>query len=262
LGLGRTCPAPPQPDVNSHFGIMDLMGFDKDRTWWYRSWFPTVNEPVTTSTVLHAFPHWNWNAGDKVDIWSYSNAAAVELFVNGVSQGKKTMPQFSHVEWDQVPFAAGSYYTVAYDSNGVAVATTAVNTTGAPVALRASIRDGYGEQLYTGCFDFGLVMVEVVDAQGLVVPYASNSVTVSVAGTASSWVEGTGNGDPAGHENNKSPTHAAFHGLMLGVIGGGNDVGTITVTASSPGLTPSSVQMPVSDGSNLRTKWCHNLPQL
>ena len=27
------------PDTNSHFGIMDLAGFDKDRTWWYRAWW-------------------------------------------------------------------------------------------------------------------------------------------------------------------------------------------------------------------------------
>jgi beta-galactosidase len=240
---------------------MDLTGFDKDRTWWYRSWFPTVNEPKTTDTVLHSFPHWNWSPGSKVDIWSYSNADSVELFVNGASLGKKQMIQYSHVEWDQVPFVAGSYYTVAYDTNGNTVATNIVNTTGTQVALRATIRDGYGEQLYTGCQDFGLVMVEVIDSNGLVVPDASDSITITVSGLATAWVEGTGNGDPAGDENNKSPTHAAFHGLMLGVIGAGDVSGTITVTASANGLTSSSVQMPVSDGSSLKTKWCQNLPR-
>ena len=237
---------------------MDLMGFDKDRTWWYRSWFPTINAPVTTETVLHAFPHWNWPAGSKVDIWSFSNADSVELFVNGASLGKKAMPQFAHVEWDQVPFAAGSYYTVAYDKSGSVLATTAVNTTGAPASLRASIRDVYGSQLYTGCQDFGLVMVEVLDANGLLVPYSSDSITISVSGLSTAWVEGTGNGDPAGGENNKSPTHAAFHGLMLGVIGAGDVPGTITVTASAPGLPPSSVLMPVTDGSSVNSKWCRN----
>jgi len=249
------------PDKNSHFGIMDLCGFDKDRTWWYRAWFPTVNEPKTTDTVLHAFPHWNWPAGSKVDIWSFSNADSVELFVNGASLGKKQMVQYSHVEWDQVPFVAGSYYTVAYDANGNTVATKVVNTTGTQVALRATIRDNVGSQLYTGCQDFGLVMVEVIDANGLVVPNASDSVTITVSGLSTSWVEGTHNGDPAGGENNKSPTHAAYHGLMLGVIGAGDTPGTITVTASAPGLTSSSVQMPVVDGSSLQTKWCKNLPR-
>lgn len=171
------------------------------------------------------------------------------------------MVQYSHVEWDQVPFVSGSYYTVAYDTNGNSIATKIVNTTGAQVSLRASIRAGVGSQLYTGCQDFGLVMVEVIDANGLVVPDASDSVTITVSGLSTSWVEGTHNGDPAGGENNKSPTHAAYHGLMLGVIGAGDTPGTITVTASAPGLTSSSVQMPVADGSSLSTKWCKNLPR-
>jgi beta-galactosidase len=40
------------PDVNSHFGIVDLAGFEKDRFYWYQSWFlPNV-------TNLYLFPHW------------------------------------------------------------------------------------------------------------------------------------------------------------------------------------------------------------
>jgi beta-galactosidase len=250
------------PDKNSHFGILDLMGFEKDRTFWYKAWFPTVNQPASSTTVLHSFPHWNWNEGDKVDIWSFSNAASVELFVNGASLGKKAMVQFSHVEWLQVPFVSGSYHTVAYDPNGNAIATHVRNTTGAPVALRATIRDGVGSQLFSGCNDYGLVQVEVLDAAGQVVLYASDVVTLSVHGTATSYIDGTGNGDPAGVYNNKLPTHPAYHGLMLGVIATGNDAGTISVTASSPGLKSASVDLTVADGSSLNTAWCRNLPKL
>ena len=99
------------PDVNSHFGIIDLAGLPKvrlftdvsvvkfslphscpssstsylpqyqDRFYWYQAWFARPATPV-----LHLFPHWNWAAGKKVDVWAYSNADAVELLVNGVSQ--------------------------------------------------------------------------------------------------------------------------------------------------------------------------------
>ena len=244
---------------------MDLCGFDKDRTWWYRAWFPTINKPVSTATVLHGFPHWSWSAGDKVDIWAFSNAAAVELFVNGASLGKKTMPQFAHVEWDAVPFVAGSYYTVAYDASGAVLATNVVNTTGAPVAVRATIRDGFGDMLYAGCNDHGLVMAEVVDANGLLVPDASDLLTFTItSGTASSSVVGTCNGDPAGHTNNQVAFHPAFHGLALGVVAAGTDVGTITVTVSAPGLTPATVQMPVAardPAAPSIDKWCPVRPQ-
>lgn len=212
--------------------------------------------------MLHAFPHWNWEAGDKVDIWAYSNAASVELFVNGMSLGRQKMTQFSHVEWQQVPFAAGGYHTVAYDAAGKQVGTSARKTTGAPAALRASVRDGVGEKLFTGCNDYGLVQVEVVDADGLVVPGASDVVTLSISGTKSSAIEGSANGDPAGDYNNKLPMHPAYHGLMLGVVKGGDDIGTVTVAASAPGLASGSVQMAVVDGSGLDTAWCRNLPEL
>lgn len=235
----------------------------------YASWFPTINEPVTTETHLHAFPHWNWAPGDKVDIWAFSNAASVELLVNGKSLGKQTMPRFAHVAWKAVPFAPGSYTTIAYDAQGSVVGTKQVNTTGAPAQLRASVRDGVGETLYAGCNDFGLVQVEVLDANGYLCPDPDNSesnpITFEVSGTPTAWVEGTGNGDPSCLVNNKSPVRPAYHGLALGVIGAGNATGTITVTASAPGLTSARVTMsvvkPDPAAPGFSTKWCHDEPQ-
>ena len=80
----------------------------------YASWFPTFNEDPDYRLTkedyhLHAFPHWNWASGDKVDIWSFSNAASVELLVNGKSMGKQPMKKFSHIVWKAVPFEAGQY---------------------------------------------------------------------------------------------------------------------------------------------------------
>ena len=42
------------PDINSHFGIYDIAGFDKDRCGWYKSWW---NEK-TAGDTLFLFPHW------------------------------------------------------------------------------------------------------------------------------------------------------------------------------------------------------------
>jgi beta-galactosidase len=38
--------------------------------------------------VLHVFPHWNWDptVNASVQVWAYSNANEVELFLNGASQ--------------------------------------------------------------------------------------------------------------------------------------------------------------------------------
>ena len=50
-------PTPYQwPDVNSHFGILDIAGFPKDRFYWYKAWFLDDG----THPSVHLFPHWNW----------------------------------------------------------------------------------------------------------------------------------------------------------------------------------------------------------
>lgn len=64
----------------------------------------------------------------------------------------------------------------------------------------------------------------MLDADGLVCPDPDNSqanpVTFTASGTPTAWVEGTGNGDPAGLVNNKSPMHPAYHGPPNRVVWG------------------------------------------
>ena len=149
------------------------------------------------------------------------------------------------------------------------LSTKEVKTVGKPASLSATVRDGVGAKLYAGCNDFGLVQVQVLDAQGELCPDAANSddtqVTFSVSGTPSAWVEGSGNGDPSCLVNNKSPTRPAYHGLALGVIGAGNATGTITVSVSSPGLKTATVDLSVVKqdltAPDFSTKWCHQEPQ-
>jgi beta-galactosidase len=47
-------PTPYQwPNINSHFGIMDMCGFPKNIYYYYQSWW-------TDKDVLHISPHWNF----------------------------------------------------------------------------------------------------------------------------------------------------------------------------------------------------------
>ena len=64
------------------------------RYYWYKSWFM----PNTTAYqhVLHLFPHWNWDpaVNASVQVWAYSNANEIELFLNDASQVQTfSMPQ-------------------------------------------------------------------------------------------------------------------------------------------------------------------------
>jgi hypothetical protein len=45
------------PDVNSHFGILDIAGFPKDRAFWYQAWWKQ------DTPLLYLFPHWVSDSG-------------------------------------------------------------------------------------------------------------------------------------------------------------------------------------------------------
>lgn len=230
-----------------------LAGFEKDRFYWYQAWYVQPAVPV-----VHILPHWNWNAGDKYPIWVFSNADEIELFVNGVSQGRQVMPMYSHVEWDGVPFVAGSLHAVAY-VNGTAspVADQWVNTTGPSSSLRVYIKDNLWDgELVAGCADATSVAVDVIDAAGNVNPLADDVVTFTITGDAQ--LAGTSNGDPACLVNNKATTRPAFHGRVLAVVLGGTTVSDVVVTASAPGLGSKSITIPqIAQPEGWSAKWCH-----
>ena len=161
-------------------------------------------------------------------------------------------PSPQHAEWDKVPTTPGSLYAVATAANGSVVAQQWVNTTGAPAALRISVKDGQyvggaDGTMVARCADAALVQVEVVDAAGAVVPTAADNVTFALTGALVPGVAiaGTSNGDPACLVNSKSAWRPAFHGLVMAVITAGDATGTVTVTASAPGMADVSVDLPV-----------------
>lgn len=246
------------PDKSSHFGIVDLGGNDKERTFWYRAWFARPSPPL-----VYVFPHWNWPAGTgSVDVWVYSNADSVELLVNGVSAGVQPMPQYAHAQWS-VPYAPGAITALAYvNGTSAPVASMSVNTTGAPAALRMSVKyTTDGATLVAGCRDAALVLIEVVDAAGLVVPYSNDSISVTVSGPAT--YAGAHNGDPAASALNTASTWPAYHGLLTAMVRGGDAAGTVTVSASAPGLAPAQLQIAqVAPTADFSAFWCLTNPTL
>jgi beta-galactosidase len=176
------------PAISSQFGILDTCGFPKDNFYYYQAWW-------TDRPVLHLFPHWNWSGkeGQDIDVWVFSNCEEVELFLNGVSQGRKNMPRNSHLEW-KVKYAPGVLLARGY-TGGKEILTDKVETTGAAVAVqlgpdRATINaDGA---------DVSVITVSVKDAQGRLVPDAANKIHFSLSGPGK--IIGVGNGDPSSHE--------------------------------------------------------------
>jgi len=108
----------------------------------------------------------------------------------------------------------------------VVKATYARSTPGSAAAIK--LRPEANDTLIADGSDTRLVWIDVVDAAGAVVPTATNQVTISA--TAPGSIIG--------------PTSIAMIGGQLATwVRAGTIAGTITVNASSSGLTPASITL-------------------
>lgn len=83
--------------------------------------------------------NWNREAGEKVSLYTYTNADEVELFLNGKSLGVKKNsndPKLrARIKWDNIAYAPGALLAVAR-KNGKVLARHQIETTGEAVALK------------------------------------------------------------------------------------------------------------------------------
>jgi beta-galactosidase len=203
------------PDINSHFGIMDMCGFPKTVYYYYQSWW-------TDKDVLHIAPHWNWKGreGRQIPVWVNTNADDVELFLNGRSLGKKNMPVNGHLEW-MVKYAPGKLSAVAH-KHGRKI-TALVETTGAPYKIVVAASKAV---LTVDGKDAVVLNCSVVDKEGREVPDASNLLRFTVLGPAK--IIGVGNGNPSSHE----PDVVADGGWQRQLFGGKCQIILQSVTGS------------------------------
>ena len=186
--------------------------------------------------MLHLFPHWDWPGfeGKEIAVWVYSNLDRVELFLNGQSLGAKDMKKDSHLAWN-VKYAPGAIEARGF-KDGKQVITTTRETSG-PAAKLALTADR--QEISADGEDVAMFAVEVKDSHDRYVAIADNQVSFRVSGQGK--VIGVGNGDPTSHESDTGTSRKAFSGLCMALVQSTKAAGTITVEASSPGLTPASV---------------------
>ena len=235
-------------------GQIDTCGFPKDSFYFYQSLW-------SKQTVLHLAPHWNWagKVGEIISVSCYTNCDTVELFLNDKSLGVKgfafprpgmitkwgTYPPRAkalqttadlHLDWD-VAYQPGVLRAVGV-KDGQVVSTVEVKTTGAPAGLRlTSDRDA----IQASFGDVAHVKVEVIDADGLVVPDASNDIGFALSGVGR--ILAVDNGQPDSHEPYQSHQRKAFNGLALALLQSPTVQGEMTLSASSPGLAGASLKI-------------------
>ena len=136
------------------------------------------------------------------------------------------------------PYAPGTLLVKGYDANQNVIASNQVVTTGLPAAVNLTTDR---TTLTADGEDVTVVYASIVDAQGLVVPTASNLVAFATQGPG--YVAGVGNGDPASHEPDRASQRHAFNGWCMALIGATNTGGAVVLTASAPGLASATLDL-------------------
>ena len=222
------------PNINSHFGIMDMCGFPKNIYYYYQSWW-------TDKDVLHISPHWNGQGkqGQPIDVWVNSNADDVELFLNDKSLGKKDMPRNGHLQWS-VPYQQGKLEAIAYKKGKKL--TYKVETTGTPAEV---VLTPYKTTMTSDGQDATVINISIIDREGREVPNADNMVKFYISGDAK--IIGVGNGDPSSHEPDKCTEgmwqRSAFNGKCQVIIQAGKTKGIIKFEAKAAGLWTGSTDI-------------------
>ena len=242
------------PVKSSYFGIVDTAGIPKHDFYLYQSqWVSAKKKPM-----VHLLPHWNWenreladkvaDSEGKIPVRAYSNAASVELFLNGQSLGVKKFNKKQtsdgrtyqeganakelYLEW-KVAYQPGTLEAVARDEAGKEIARDKITTAGQPAGVRL-IKEEHA--IAADGKDLTYIYYEIVDSEGNVVPTANNLVRFQLHGQGQ--LVGVDNGEQASRERYKAQPDGswirrAFNGKGVAIVKSTEQAGKFTLTAHS-----------------------------
>ena len=246
--LGEPSPYDGDGARSSYFGICDLLAFPKDRFYLYRSYW---NRDDFT---LHIVPdRWNFDV-EKLPVYVYASAAEVELFVNGVSQGRRRLdPKASfktgyydvlkryRFVWESVPYAPGEVVAVAYGADGAELGRKTVRTAGEAARVVLSPESAtLPERDETGAPAMAVVKVTLADAKGVTVPGDCRRVAFAAEGALE--IVAVANGDPTGKECFKAVASHPLHNGRAGVVIRRTGPGRAALKASAEGVESAVIE--------------------
>ena len=187
--------------------------------------------------------HWNFPRHDNtqmVQVNAFTNCELVELFVNDVSMGKRRLADFPNntLKW-RIPYNPGTIRAVAWNGDQE-VASDMLRTAGEAVAIR--LRADRADLKADGQ-DLSYIEMELVDAQGLVVPDADRPVRVRVSGAGRFLC--MDNGDTADGGAQLRADKPTFLGRAQAVVQAGRSAGPLRVIASADGLPDAELLLTV-----------------
>ena len=212
------------PRLSSQSGAIDLYMQKKDAFYQNQSLF------IKDKPILHLLPHWNFEGreGEEIQVGAYTNCDEVEVFLNGVSQGRKAVAQFESVRW-MVAYEPGELLAVGYNDDVQVIEDKCV-TTGKQNAL---VLKQENQNVEANGQDMVLLTCSCVDENGLEVPTAAPYVRFTTNSLGK--VVGTGS-DICDHNPVTDTDRRMRAGKISVAVQVGNNSGTLKVYAEADGL--------------------------
>lgn len=243
-------------------GLIDTCGFRKPISYLHESLWsdrPVVRIAVYDDSLNVSNPaRWtaHWHAPKMVSGWTYprrenqllqlatfTNCDSVELVLNGESLGVKELREFPNriMTW-YVPYASGTLEAIGR-IGGEICATHRLKTAGE--ARRVRLRPDRTVIRANG-FDIAHVEVDVVDADGELVPTAEIEIAFETFGDG--VLLGTDSGNLASDEPYRGSRRTTYFGKCLAIVRSTEKAGTIELRASAEGLSSDPLIIHTSKG--------------
>ena len=218
------------PRICSQSGAIDLFLQKKDAFYQNQSHW-------TTEPMIHLLPHWNFmgREGESIAVFAYTNCEEAELFLNGVSLGRREIEKGGHGEWN-VKYQPGELKVVGY-KNGKEAAQDKKITSGKPENLVLRLENG--DDIRANGGDIALFTCYTTDADGNFVPTASPFVEFNC--NRYGTIVGTGS-DVCDHSPVCLPVRKMRAGYISVAVKLGSEAGKLRLYASSENLRETVIE--------------------
>jgi beta-galactosidase len=245
------------PWFNAGCGDLDLIGEQRpqsllrDVVWGLRPLAMSVQRPMPADKRETPFlwgwrdelQSWTWPEaeGASMQVFVYTRGDRVTLELNGQLVGDKVLTEKDgSVAQIAVPYAPGRLVATAYQA-GRTIGRQALETVGSAAALRLRVDR---PRLRPDRNDLSYVTVEVVDAQGRLVPDAVRVLRASIWGGAE--LAAFGNANPRGVASFRQPVAKTWHGRALIVLRPTGADASATLTVAADGLKSASAALTIA----------------
>ena len=212
----------PYPWLLADTGAFDIIGTPNAEVFWAQAAWGLLDKPmISVQPVNHpgqnpakmtwrgtnAMASWAWNGceGNKAIVEVYTDAAVIELLINGKSLGKKKVKECRAIF--KTKYQSGKIEAVAYDSTGREVSRnfleSATGKTGICAVPEVETAKS-GEVVY--------VNVAIVGENGVVESNADRKLTVTVEGGE---LLGFGSANPRTEERFDAGSYTTYYGTAL-----------------------------------------------